>query len=460
MQPPVDLQRGTLHNIWSISWPVITSLVLMAAQLNVDMFWIGMLGAPQVAAVALCGTIWFVVMALIQVVGGGTAPLVGRHTGARQEADLRRVVRSALSLSLVTALLVGIAGVAGSDGIMALFDAEPLVAREGSRYLQALFLGAPVIFCSRVLFDVMNAMGDTRTPLKITVVATVLNLALDPLLIFGWFGFPALGVLGAGIATSLANAASCGLALWAVGRRVPLWGNAGSEERPGGFFDGATARSILAIGLPACLQALTRPLTGMLLFRIAAHFGTAVIAGFGIGLRCLFLMFVYLESLGVATRTLVAQHLGAGDAPRAREVAGKILVLGLLLQVGVTAAFELLAPAMVALFNDQPAVVAAGASYLRVVSASMLLMPVNIAYGGAQSGAGHTRPPMVASVLGNWVVKLPLAYLAAHHLQLQAPAWAGGAQAGIWLAIAASVVVEAVVVWLFYIKGNWLDLER
>jgi len=447
----LDLSRGTLGNIWTVSWPVMASLVLFVAQLNVDMFWIGMLGAHQVAAVALCGAVWFVVMALVQVVGGGAGPLVGRHAGAGREADLRRVVESALALCLAAAVVVGAVGAGASDAMVGFFRAEPQVHRHAVTYLQALFIGAPVVYGGRVVFDVMGALGDTRTLLKISAAATLVNLALDPLLIFGWWGFPRLGVLGAAVATVGSYAVSCGLGLWVL-RRQLSW-----SFPPRTAAHVAEARRILAIGLPACLQAISRPITGMLMFGIAAHFGTAVIAGFGIGLRCLSLMFVYLESLGVATRTLVAQHLGAGDSQRAREVVGKILLLGLLLQGGVTLAFELLAPYMVAAFNAQPDVVAAGVGYLRIVSAAMPLLVVAIACGGAQSGAGHTRPPMIASLVGNWVVKLPLAYLAAHHLSSDILAALGGDHAGIWLAIAASVAAEAALVALFYKRGRWLE---
>ena len=428
----------------------MAGLLLFVAQINVDMFWIGMLGAPQVAAVALCGSVWFVVMALIQAVGGGAAPLVGRHTGGGSQDDVRHVVESALALSLLIALLVGVAGVAASDTIIRTFDAEQEVHQQAVTYLRALFWGVPVIFGSRVVFDVMIAMGDTRTPLKISAVAIAVNLGLDPLLIFGWGELPGLGVLGAGIATVVANAVSCALGLWALCRQMPL--NLPRTEQ-----HAVKAREILRIGLPASLQAISRPITGMLLFGIAAHFGTAVIAGFGIGLRCLSLMFVYLESLGVATRTLVAQHLGAGNPQRAREVVGKILLLGLLLQGGVTLAFELFAPAMVAIFNNQPDVVAAGASYLRIVGASMPLLVLTTACGGAQSGAGDTRPPMVATVVGNWVVKLPLAYLSVHCLDPGALSALGGGPAGIWLAIAASVVAESALVVVFYKRGRWQE---
>ena len=426
----------------------MATLTLFVAQLNVDMFWIGMLGAPEVAAVALCGSVWFVVMALIQAVGGGAGPLVGRHTGAGRQDDRRRVVESALAMSLAAAVVVAAAGVAASDVIVGLFDAEVRVHQQGVIYLRALFWGVPVIFGSRVVFDVMNALGDTRTPLKITMAATGVNLLLDPLLIFGWGDLPGMGVLGAGVATVAAHAVSCVLGIWALRRHMAL-------SLPRTRRHAAAARQILSIGLPACLQAISRPVTGMLLFGIAAHFGTAIIAGFGIGLRCLSLMFVYLESLGVATRTLVSQHLGAGNPNRARAVLGTFLLLGLLLQGGVTLAFELLATQLVAVFNSQPDVVAAGASYLRVVAASMPLMVLVTACGGAQSGAGHTRPPMVASVVGNWVVKLPLAYLAAHHLAPDALDALGGQPAGIWLAIAASVAAEAGLVSLFYKWGRW-----
>ncbi len=446
MKRHVDLRRGTLSNVWTVSWPVMASLLLYVAQINVDMVWVGRLGADEVAAVAISGAVWFVVMALIQAVGGGAAPLVGRHTGAGQEAARRAVVRGALGLTLAGSLVVAAAGALLTDSVLSQFSLEPAVRDHGVAYLRVLFYGVPLIYGGRVAFDIINATGDTRTPLKITALATALNLALDPLLIFGWGPVPALGVTGAAVATVAAHGICCVLGLRAVQRQIGL-GRRGAGA--------AEARSILAIGLPACLQALSRPVTGMLLFGIAAHLGTAVLAGFGIGLRCLSLMFVYLESLGVATRTLVAQHLGAGDPRRAREVVRRVLLLGLVLQAGVTLIYQLAAPAMVALFNARPGVVAAGTGYLRVVAAAMpLLVPIT-ACGGAQSGAGHTRPPMAASLLGNWVVKLPLAYLAVHHLPAEALSSLGGAAAGLWLAVAASIVAEAVVVVLTYLGGAW-----
>ena len=446
MKRHVDLQRGTLSNIWTVSWPVLASQLLFVGQLNVDMYWVGRLGAAEVAAVSLCGAIWFVVMALVQAVGGGAAPLVGRHTGAGEEEARRAVVRSALGLTLAGSLVVAAAGALLCDAILRPFAVEPTVLAHGAAYLRILFLGVPLIYGGRVAFDLLNATGDTRTPLKITALATALNLMLDPLLIFGWGPVPALGVAGAAVATVAAHGVCCGLGLWAVRRQIGL-------GPPGA--DAEQARRILAIGLPASLQALSRPVSGMLLFGIAAHLGTAVLAGFGIGLRCLSLMFVYLESLGVATRTLVAQHLGASDPHQAREVVRRVLLLGLGLQIALTLVYELTAPAMVALFNARPDVVAAGAGYLRVVAAAMPLLAPITACGGAQSGAGHTRPPMVASLVGNWVVKLPLAYVAVHLLPAAALEPLGGAAAGLWLAVAASIVAEAVVVVAAYLRGAW-----
>jgi putative MATE family efflux protein len=292
----IDLQESTIKNIWRIAWPVMVSSVLATTLTTVDMFWIGKLGAREVAAVALSGSVWFVVVSFAQVIAAGTLALVARYAGGGRSADLSLAIEQSLLLALMVAAPIGGLGWRFTPVILKFFGAEAAVLALGIPYLQVLFSGAIFVYLSIVAFTTMYALGDTRTPMRITMVTTIVNILLDPLLIFGWLGFPRLGVLGAGVATLVAYGLSFSLGLGILLKR-------GILKFARFKFHPATVAKILQVGLPASLQAITRPLTGMLMFKIVAYFGTAGIAAFGIGGRALGLMFIYLEGLGAAART-------------------------------------------------------------------------------------------------------------------------------------------------------------
>ncbi len=440
----IDLQESTLKNIWRIAWPVMVSSVLATTLTTVDMFWIGKLGAREVAAVALSGSVWFVVGSFAQVIAAGTLALVARYAGGRRSAELSLALEQSLLLALAVAVPIGGLGWRFAPTLLGFFGAEAEVLEMGMPYLRVLFSSVVFAYLSIIEITAMYALGDTRTPMRITMITTAVNILLDPLLIFGWLGFPRLGVLGAGVATVVAYGLSSALGLGVLLRRGIL-----KFTRPG--FHPATAAKLLGVGLPAMMQAITRPLTGMLMFKIVAYFGTAGIAAFGIGGRALGLMFIYLEGLGAAARTLVGQNLGAHRPERAEEVVKKVLTVGLLLQGLFTLLYFLLAPQIIAVFNAEEGVVQAGTSYLRIIALSLLFVVFTIAYGGAQQGAGDTRPPMLASLVANWAVKLPLAYLVAYHLD--------AGPTGVWLAIGISVLVEALIVALYYRRGGWKRRE-
>ena len=151
--------------------------------------------------------------------------------------------------------------------------------------------------------------------------------------------------------------------------------------------------------------------------------------------------------LGTAAQALVGQNLGADKSDRAEDVVKKVIGIGFLLQVALTALYSLWAPQIIAAFNSHPEVVRMGSSYLRIISLSLLAVPLSTGWGGAQRGAGETTPPMIAALVSNWAVKIPLAFLVAKGLNFGVK--------GVWLAIGFSVLVEAGVLGAFYRGGKW-----
>ena len=408
-----------------------------------DMFWVGRLGAPAVAAVALGGSVLGVLFAIGQVFGVSTLALAARATGAGNRAGVVAALRHAVVPAVVVGIIIAAVGIPLAGRILVLLRAAPEVVNMGRNYLIVTFVYLPAFFAGMPAYSLFHASGDTRTPMFVILATNLFNAALDPVLIFGWFGLPRLGVTGAALATALSQL------LWLAIVAVILY-RRGLLVR-GGPFQWRRLVTVFRVGLPAGLAEVTRPLTGMLLFSIVNGFGIAAGAAFGIGLRILGMMFVYLAAMQSAGEVLVGQSLGRGDTALARAVGGRVTLVAVLLQFLVLPLLFVLAPLVVRVFSAEPEVVRIGTGYLRVLAPFLVLAGFKVGWASAQRGAGDTRPPMLAAVLANWVVKLPLAWALA--------TLTGLGVNGVWLGIGASIAVESVMLGASYRRGRWLTRE-
>jgi len=419
------------------------SSVLFTFQTTVNMFWVGRLGATELAAVALAGSVLGVFQTLAGMVSAGTLASCARFSGADDRSGIQESLFHSLLLGLLIAVVLALPGALLSNPLLRLFGAEPGVVAAGTPFLTLLLAFLPAYFVSVIFSSVFQALGDTRTPMWVALGVNLVNLVLDPLLILGWLHLPRLGVTGAAIATVFSQV--CGaLALGLILNRRGL-------VRFDLRIRAQALRALLGIGVPASLQAITRPLTGMLMFRIVASFGSPAIAAFGVGLRILNIMYIYLNGFGAATQSLVGQNLGAGRPDVARAVAARVQVIASALQLLVLSVLFALAPQVIRIFNTDPAIVRFGTSYLRLLAPFLVLLGISTAWSGSQYGAGATRPTMIAAVLANWLVKLPLAYILSRVTSLNLT--------GVWLGIGVSVVVETLVLGIFYFRGGWWHKE-
>jgi putative MATE family efflux protein len=419
----------------------MVSSVLATLQTTVNMFWVGKLGAREIAAVALAGSVLGVFQTLAGIISAGTLATCARFAGA----DDRKGIQESLFHSLILALAIssGLAAVTSPLALplLKLFGAETAVVELGRPFLALLLAVMPVFFCSLALGSTFQALGDTRTPMWVWLAANAVNLVLDPFLILGWLHAPRLGVFGAALATAISQFVALAALATILYRRGLIKFNQPVRPRVFG--------ALLAIGAPASLQAITRPLTGMLMFRIITSFGSGTVAAFGVGLRILNTMYIYLTGLGSACQILVGQNLGAGKPETAAAVAGRVLRVALLLQAVVLTILFVLAPWAIRIFNTNPDVVRYGVSYLRVLTPFLILLGLSTAWSGAQYGAGATKPTMLAAVVANWLVKLPLAYILSRMTSLRVT--------GVWLGIGLSILVETAIVGIAFSRGGWRE---
>lgn len=397
------------------------------------------LGPAALAGVSTGGFAVWMVLALAQLSATGLTAIASRRHGEGRDGEAARVGAQAAGLAVALAAGVGAVGLLGLPVLFEVMATPAAVTVEGAAYLSVYLAGVPVVFLYFVMDAAFRAAGDTRTPLWLLGVSVVLNLALDPALILGWGPFPRLEIRGAALATLLTRGLGCGIGLWLLARRGLM-----TRALP----DREVVGRIVRIGAPVALQGTIFSLVYVLLTRITSRFGTSALAALGVGHKVESFSYMACVGFGVAASTAVGQNLGAASPARARR-AGWAATGYAALVTGIAGLLFLVAPEPVMeVFTEDPAVVADGVGYLRIVAVAQLFMALHLVLESAMGGAGYTLLPMIFGV-ALAVSRLPAA------------AWLAGplGLAGVWWAISATTVARgAAVVWIWQ-QGSWRDRE-
>lgn len=442
---------GAYRSIWELGWPVMVNMGAHTLFSLVDLYWIGALGTNAIAAVSLCGNIMFSMFGLTIIVQSGALAMISRRVGAGslEGADgAEGISAQAVHLSILLGIVVATLGVLTAQPIMAIFDASAEVTELGTAYLWPMMAGFAPMFPGMALGAIFTATGDTRTPMYVGVASNLLNGVLDPFLIFGWSGLPALGVGGAAYASLICQVLGT-LALWRLYR-----------DRDMGFphphllrWYGADAWGrLMRIGVPRGLAALTRPLSTLFLLKVIATFGPAGVAAFGITVRSLSPTWLYQGALITAVSTLTGQSLGRKDLDGIRRLVASSTRMSVLTSIAIALPYWIWARDIVGIFEKNTLeVLVLGETFIRLLLLTNLSTAFALIWSAVMNGAGDTRPPMVLAIASNWLIKLPLAYALAIPL--------GAGVEGIWWAMAASILFENAGLWLWYRRDRWMHAE-
>ncbi len=427
-------------NIWKLSWPVMISSLGFTLLTTADMFWIGKLGHISVAAVSIVGSFFWLIMSSGMLVSSATVAFVSRATGAGDEKLLKETLSLSLFSALFLSLVITLPTVIFSKQILGFFGAERAVLEESVWYFSIMIASLPLLFVFEIFTNSFFGIGDSKTPMKITFIAIVLNILLDPFLIFGIYFFPRLEISGAALASVISIAVSSVFYTILFTRRFGFVFPKVYINLLGQF---------LRTGAPAFFYGITRPVTGTLMYRIAAMFGTSSIAAFGIGSRVISITFIYMDGLMVAVQTFVGQLLGKKDPIKAKKAALRSLKMGYAVQIFTCAILFFFADKIIFFFNSNPDVVKSGSSYLKVIGISLIFYPLSATFGAVHRGSGYNIPPLIASLVSNWAIKIPLSYFLANYLNLD--------YTGIWIGIGLSLIFESAILIFYYKKGKWIE---
>ncbi len=439
-----DLTRGSLlKNLWALALPMIVANVLQNAFAIVDMIFVGRLGPTAVAAVAVSGLVLMVAWTLLIGIAISTVAMVSRFFGAKDLDQANGVAGQSLILGGVVSVVLALFGFFLGVPVLKILGASPEMMEPATGYFRIVFTGAFTLIFMFLTGSILRGAGDAKTPMVILMVATVFNIALDPLLIFGPWVFPRLEVRGAAYATVIGQGIAMVLGLWVLLRgysRIHVHLHH-FRIRP------ELMKRMILIAIPGTFQGGLRSLAHLGLIKIVALYGTLAVAALGIGLRINLLVMMVGWAIGGAASTLVGQNLGALRPDRAEKSAWLAagIYCGLMTLAG--AGFFLFAEPLFALFNDDPGVIGMGRTYLRIVTLSYPFLGLSMICAMSFNGAGDSHTPALIIGLTFIGLMIPLALILPH--------FAVPRTSGLWWAMAISITLQGILMALTFRRGRW-----
>jgi putative MATE family efflux protein len=405
-----DAARGARTlDLWRLAWPVMLSQMLVTSVSLVDIAMVGRIGSHAQAAVGYATQFFFMTQSVLFAVGFACVALMARFIGAGEIARARAALAGSVGIALTTALVLVTAMLAAPERILQWLNAEPDVIEMTIPYLRLVLGSTLLLSVALTLESGLRADRNTVVAMRIAVFVATVKIALNWLLIFGALGMPRLELVGAGMATLVSQAVGLAAFVGVVMGRPP--GSPVSLTRADFVAGRAFLRDIVRIAMPGVAERVVLNLALFVYFAFLGTYGTATVAAYTIGVRAL--SFTWIPGIGFAQAvgTFVGQALGRGDEAEAEATGRRAAWMSL----GIAAVLGLIASVgrmpLSRVFTQDPATVAALEPFLLCLAIAQPMLQLHFTLAGVHRGAGDTWTPLVAATLGNWGLRVPLAYL-------------------------------------------------
>jgi putative MATE family efflux protein len=439
-----DYTSGSLNRaILLLAIPMVLEMVLESLFAVVDVFFVGRLGADAVATVGLTESLLSLIFAIAIGLSMSTTAMVARRIGEKDPEDASVAGVQAVILGLSVSLVVGVPCFIFAPQLLQLMGANPDIVSIGSGYARIALGGSGAILMLFLNNAIFRGAGDAAIAMRLLWVSNIINLVLDPCLIFGLGPFPRMGVTGAALATFTGRSIGVLYQFYRLGK--------GTERLP------SLARH-LRVNLAVLWRLIRVSITGILQFaiahtswiglvRIVSMFGAAALAGYTIAIRIL--IFVILPSWGLsnAAATLVGQNLGANKPDRAENSVWRTGFYNMVFLGAVGVVMILFAEPLVRLFTHDPDVVPLAATCLRVLSYGNIGYAYGMVMLQAFNGAGDTITPTWVNLFGFWFLEIPVAYWLAIPMDLRSK--------GVFFSIVIAECSIAAAGILLFRRGRW-----
>ncbi len=442
------LTGNPIRIMFQLGLPIMITQILFTFYNMADTFWLGHL-PPTESGSAVAGLqvafpiIWFLISFTLGFGFAGIA-LVSQYTGANDQKNANCAASQVLAFLTLAGIVVSVIGFFIMPAVARFITNARNVSDTAIKYMRVYVIGVPFLFISAAFQNILSAKGDNVTPMEVSLITNTLNIILDPFLIFGWWIFPRLTVVGAAIATVFTEAIAAIIAIYFLmkgtkGVKISL-----SDLK----IDLQWFSRIFKIGFPAAVGNSGTSLGFVVLTALIGRLPNAEIAlsAYGIGDRAIHIIFVVVEGIGAAIVTMIGQNLGAGLIDRAEEIAKAGIKLEFVITLIESALIFAIRNAIFIIFiPGNIAVIQEGSKFLTIFILGLPFFGLFSAISGVFRGSGHNVEPMVGDLLRLWGLRLPLSYILSRYF----------GSTGIWWGMTLSNVIAALVLYVFFTFGKW-----
>ena len=440
----MDYTSGSMaRNLWSLSWPMIFSMLLFALPSALDGVWLGKLGSGALAAAGFAVSLRITMISPLMALSVSGGAIVARYVGARDQRNADRATLHVTLLMIASSGTLGIVGLVFKERLLYLVGARDEVLSLAVQYARIIFVGLIAMEMVPSLAGVFNAAGNPKVSLRINMIMASSFVILDRPLVLGAGRFSGFGLMGAALARVIANTFGMIYAFYILltGRssaRIDIH-NLGLERQM--FW------RIIKIALPAVVHRGTPNLAATILMRLMSTYGTAALAAYNVFRRVAGLALIPCPALARAAGVMVGQNLGAGKPQRAQRavyvIVGAIVITALFLLLLLI----LFARAIIGLFNREPQVMETGIKLIQILGFGQMFFMINMAMESGLAGAADTLSPMIINIVALWLIQLPLIYFLSRMMGLGAT--------GIWIALVISPVIQCLMSAARFRQGRW-----
>ena len=402
-------------SILSMMLPMALGILVMIGNGLVDAYFIGQLGYAQLAAVSYAFPVWFVAAGIVMGLGTGTSSVLSRFIGAGDTKSVKQIATHSMILAVLAGAVVTAIGLLSIESLFGLLGANeetmPFVKSYMTIYYWgSLFLGIPFIGNS-----ILRANGDAKTPSLLVAFSAIVNAVLDPILIFGWFGFPEMGVAGAALASVISTVAFLLASLWVLIFRDNLLTSIGHSLSS----MISSWKQVLHVGLPAIASNLIAPVSSALVTALVSTYGQEAVAAYGLAGRIEALVIVLLMALGGATAPYVGQNYGAKKFDRLVDGFKFSARFALFYSIFCILLLYFISSTIIGVFTDNEDVIRLAMIQLMICPWGYGFLGIASICNGSFNAFARPLPAMTISISRTLVIYVPLAYLLAYYFGFQ-----------------------------------------
>ncbi|SFI09783.1 putative efflux protein, MATE family [Bacillus sp. 71mf] len=426
--------------------PLLLSNVLQSLGQLFGMVVVGRwLGINELAAISAFFPLFFLLISFVIGIGSGSSILIGQAFGARNEDRLKAIVGTTLTFTFVLGAVLAVVGSMFALDIMRLVGTPENIIDISVHYARILFISMPVLFLYFAYTTFMRGAGDSKTPFYFLIVSTGLNTALLPILIFGWFGLPKLGVYGAAYASVISTIVTFIILLVYLRKtKHPLQFDAAVRKYL--RMDWDLLKLLLRLGIPASINMILVSLSEIAVISFVNRFGSDATAAYGVVNQVASYVQMPAVSLGITVSIFAAQSIGANQFDRLQKVIQAGLVMNYVIGGILISFIYLFSKEILALFLTSQSTIDIAHSLVMITLWSYLIFGHAQIIGATMRASGTVLWPTIFAVISIWLVEVPVAYFLSYHTSLGIK--------GIWIGYPAAFVVSLLLQYGYY-RLSW-----